>query len=122
MRTGPSTRSREVDMTTRPKTVIVTGAWVSLLLASTASIADDPSVPTQIVDLANKVDGVHPGFRAFHAKGIVVEGSFKASPEAAQLSRATLFNGRTIAVTVRFSDGNGMPNAAGGSPAANAHV
>jgi catalase len=51
----------------------------SLLLASAAATADNASVPTQIVDLANKVDGVHPGFRAFHAKGVVVEGRFKPS-------------------------------------------
>jgi catalase len=67
--------------------------------------------------LANKVDGVHPGFRAFHAKGVVVEGTFKASPEAARLSGAVLFNGSTIAVTARFSDGSGMPNIPDGSPA-----
>jgi len=90
---------------------------VSLLLASAAATADGPPVTTQIVDLANKMDGVHPGFRAFHAKGVVVEGSFKASAEAAQLSRATLFNGSSIPVTVRFSDGSGMPNVADGSPA-----
>ena len=90
---------------------------VSLLLACAAAIADTLPLPTQIVDLANKVDGVHPGFRAFHAKGVVVEGSFKALPEAARLSRATLFNGSTIAVTARFSDGSGMPNVPDGSPA-----
>jgi len=89
----------------------------SLLLASAAATADNASVPTQIVDLANKVDGVHPGFRAFHAKGVVVEGSFKASAQAAQLSRATLFNGSSIPVTARFSDGSGMPNVPDGSPA-----
>ncbi len=89
----------------------------SLLLASAAATADNASVPTQIVDLANKVDGVHPGFRAFHAKGVVVEGSFTASAEAAQLSRATLFNGSSIPVTARFSDGSGMPNVPDGSPA-----
>jgi catalase len=88
-----------------------------LLLASAAAIADTPPLPTQIVDLANKVDGVHPGYRAFHAKGIVVEGSFKASADAAQLSRATLFNGSTIRVTARFSDGAGVPNVPDGSPA-----
>src|SRR5579862_6015692 len=104
-------------MTTRPKTIIVTGACVSLLLASAAAIADDPTVPTQIVDLANKVDGVHPGFRAFHAKGIVVEGTFKASAEAGRLSSATLFDGSSIPVTARFSDGSGMPGIPDGSPA-----
>src|SRR6202140_3142029 len=90
---------------------------VSVLLASAAATADDASVPTQIVDLANKGDGVHPGFRAFHAKGVVVEGNFKASAEAARLSRATLFNGSSIPVTARFSDGSGMPNVPDGSPA-----
>src|ERR1700735_2074884 len=89
----------------------------SALLASAAANADNAPVPTQIVDLANKVDGVHPGYRAFHAKGVVVEGSFKASAAAGQLSRATLFNGHTIAVTARFSDGSGMPNVPDGSPA-----
>ena len=90
---------------------------VSLLLACAAATADNPPVTTQIVDLANKVDGVHPGFRAFHAKGVVVEGSFKASAEAAQLSRATLFNGSPIPVTARFSDGSGMPTVPDGSSA-----
>src|ERR1700719_764919 len=66
---------------------------VSLLLATAAATADNPPLPTQIVDLANKVDGVHPGYRAFHAKGVVVEGTFKASPDAARLSSAKLFNG-----------------------------
>ena len=90
---------------------------ISLLLASAAALADNAPLPTQIVDLANKVDGVHPGYRAFHAKGVVVEGSFKASAEAARLSGATLFNGSTIRVTARFSDGSGMPTVPDGSPA-----
>jgi catalase len=89
----------------------------SLLLACAAAIADEPPVPTQIVDLANKVDGVHPGFRAFHAKGVLVEGNFKASAEAARLSSAALFSGKSIPLTARFSDGNGMPTVPDGSPA-----
>jgi len=89
----------------------------SLLLASAAATADNPALPTQIVDLANKVDGVHPGYRAFHAKGVVVEGTFKASAEAAQLSSAALFSGSTIPVTARFSDGNGVPTTPDGGAA-----
>jgi catalase len=89
----------------------------SLLVASAAAIADNEPLPTQIVDLANEVDGVHPGFRAFHAKGVVVEGTFKASPEAGRLSSAILFNGSTIRVTARFSDGAGVPTVPDGSPA-----
>jgi catalase len=96
-------------------------ACLPLLLGSATATADDsphaknPPLATQLVDLANKVDGVHPGFRAFHAKGVVAEGSFKASPEAAQLSRAALFDGGTVPVTARFSDASGMPNVADGS-------
>lgn len=63
----------------------------------------------------NKVFGAHPGFRANHAKGIVVEGNFKASAEAAGLSRAVLFNGSPIPATVRFSDATGIPNIADGA-------
>jgi len=37
--------------------------------------------------------------------------------EAARLSGATLFNGRSIPVTARFSDGSGMPTVPDGSPA-----
>jgi catalase len=88
-------------------------AVLALVVSASVAAADTP-VTTQIVDALNKVYGAHPGFRANHAKGVVAEGSFKASPEAAQLSRASLFNGRPIPVTVRFSDSGGLPNVADG--------
>ncbi|HTO61001.1 MAG TPA: catalase family peroxidase [Bradyrhizobium sp.] len=85
------------------------------------ALAQDQPVEEQIVNAMNKVFGVHPGYRANHAKGVVVEGSFKASPEAGALSRATLFSGGTIPVTVRFSDSTGVPNLPDGSGDANPH-
>ena len=78
-------------------------------------------IETQIVDAMNKVFGVHPGFRANHAKGLVVKGHFTASPEAASLSKAVLFNGDTVPVTARFSDSTGVPNIPDGAPEANPH-
>ena len=122
VRREPETgKEKEVALGSYSRRLAKSLMCASLMLASAAATADNPPVTTQVVDLANKLNGVHPGFRAFHAKGVVVEGSFKASPEAAGLSRAPLFSGRTIPVTVRFSDGNGMPNVADGSPAANPH-
>ena len=112
-----SGKEKEVALSSSARRLVKSITCVSLLMASAAAIADNPPFPTQIVDLANKVDGVHPGYRAFHAKGLVVEGSFKASAEAARLSRAVLFNGSTIPVTARFSDGSGMPAIPDGSPA-----
>jgi catalase len=61
---------------------------------------------------------VHPGFRANHAKGIMTEGTFKASAAAASLSKAAIFSGDAIPITVRFSDSTGilgLPNGASGA-------
>ena len=91
---------------------------LALVVAASVAAADTP-LTTQVVDALNKVYGVHPGFRANHAKGVVVEGHFKALPGAAQLSRAALFNGSSIPVTVRFSDSGGVPNIPDGSGDAN---
>jgi catalase len=96
-------------------------ALVLALVLSPAIGADQVPVTTQIVDALNKVYGAHPGFRANHAKGIVAEGHFKASPGVAQLSRAVLFSGKTYPVTVRFSDSGGLPDVADGSAGANPH-
>ncbi len=84
-------------------------------------MAQDADVPTQLVDLFNKLFGVHPGFRANHAKGVVVEGSFTGTADAAALSKAAIFTGAKIPVTVRFSDSTGVPNIPDGDPNANPH-
>jgi catalase len=110
-------QEKEVALGSSARRLAMSLVCGSLLLACAAANADNAPLPTQIVDLANKVDGVHPGFRAFHAKGVVVEGTFKASPDAARLSRAALFNGSSIRVTARFSDGAGVPTVPDGSPA-----
>jgi len=83
--------------------------------------AQEAPVEEQIVNQMNKVFGVHAGFRANHAKGVVAEGKFKASPEAAGLSKAVLFGGAEVPVTVRFSDSTGVPNLPDGSDDANPH-
>src|ERR1700731_2710979 len=45
----------------------------------------------------------------------------KPAPQAARLSKAVLFAGSTIPVTIRFSDATGVPNIADGSDLANPH-
>ena len=96
-------------------------ALAVLAFASPAVAADDQPIEIQIVDAMNKLFGTHPGFRANHAKGVVVEGSFTPSPGAAALSKAALFDGRAIPVTVRFSNSTGIPNVPDGSAAAIPH-
>jgi catalase len=87
--------------------------------APTWAAPDD--VATQIVDALNKLYGVHPGYRANHAKGLVVEGHFKPSPDAAAVTTSPIYAGVTLPVTVRFSDAGGLPNLSDGAPAANPH-
>jgi catalase len=63
----------------------------------------------QIVDAANAIYGAHPNRRALHAKGLFCSGTFTASGEAAELSRATHFNGEPVPALIRFSNGGGDP-------------
>jgi catalase len=65
----------------------------------------------RLVDAINAVSGAHPGTRAAHAKGMVCAGSFKATPEAAALTRAPHMQGDEVRATVRFSNGSGNPHA-----------
>jgi catalase len=65
----------------------------------------------EIVDAMGELHGVHTGYRAAHAKGIFCRGSFAATPEARELTRAAHMRGRTVEVTVRFSNGSGDPDA-----------
>jgi catalase len=65
--------------------------------------------PAEAIDAANEAFGSHPGRRAFHAKGILATGVFRATPIAASLSRAAHLQGEEIPVTVRFSNGSGNP-------------
>jgi catalase len=83
--------------------------------------ASPKSQSEQTVDAMNGVFGVHAGARAAHAKGIVLEGTFTPSASAAPVSKAAhLQKKAAIPVTVRFSDGPGVPTIpdtdAGASP------
>jgi catalase len=65
----------------------------------------------QIVDGMGAIHGVHPGYRAAHAKGKFCRGSFTASDDARELSRATHLQGDRVEVSARFSNGSGNPEA-----------
>ena len=107
-------------MTTRT-TIAAIACCLPLLASNGTATAQEAPLPNQIVDSLNKAFGVHPGYRANHAKGIVAEGSFKASPDAATLSKAAIFTGAVIPITVRFSNSTGIPDLPDGSDFANPH-
>jgi catalase len=65
----------------------------------------------QIIEVVNGLYGAHPGVRALHTKGSWCEGSFTASPAAAELSGAFHMQGEPISALVRFSNAGGKPDA-----------
>ena len=69
------------------------------------------AVAERLVNAINDISGRHPGHRAAHAKGTLCAGTFAASLEAANVTRAAHMNGDPVPVTVRFSNGSGDPNA-----------
>ena len=92
-------------------------ATLAAALAIPASViaqeapASQKSLAEQLVDAFNGVFGVHPGMRANHPKGVVLEGTFSPAASAASVSKAAHLQQKKapIPVTVRFSAGSGQP-------------
>lgn len=63
----------------------------------------------RLVDSINAVYGVHPGYRAAHAKGVLCSAMFTPSSQATWLSRAPHLAGPDVRVHVRFSNASGDP-------------
>jgi catalase len=83
-----------------------------------------PPIDEKFVNLGRKVlqafdvrsGGVHSGYRPGHAKGILLAGTFTASPAGASLTRAPHLHRQSTLVTVRFSDGGGIPTIPDNNP------
>jgi catalase len=68
------------------------------------------ATPEQATGAAHTAFGRHPGFRALHAKGTLLKGTFTATAEVAALTRAAHLQGDPVPATVRVSNGAGNPN------------
>jgi catalase len=90
-------------------------------VAADAPAAPPTPLPVALVDALNKLsNGPHAGFRANHAKGVMVEGTFTPSPSAASFSKAPHF-AKSVPVLVRFSDTTGVPTMPDADPNASPH-
>src|ERR1700723_4321527 len=89
--------------------------------AADAPAAQQTPLPVALVDALNKLsNGPHKGFRANHAKGVMVEGTFTPSPSAASFTKAPHF-AKSVPVLVRFSDTTGVPTLPDADPNASPH-
>jgi catalase len=71
----------------------------------------------RMIDGFEEVNGVYPGFRRNHAKGVCIAGHFASNGEGARLSKAAVFRPGQVPVFGRFSLAGGQPYIADG-PAA----
>ena len=63
----------------------------------------------RFIDRFEKLNGVHPGFRRNHAKGVCVTGSFESNGQGVRLSKAVVFKTGRVPVVGRFSLSGGHP-------------
>jgi catalase len=68
--------------------------------------------PARFTDGFEQVNGVRPGFRRNHAKGLAVSGLFESNGNGVRLSKAVVFQPGRVPVIGRFSLGGGRPYAA----------
>ena len=68
--------------------------------------------PARFVDGFEEVNGVHPGFRRNHAKGVAVAGFFDSNGNGVRISTAAVLQPGRVPVVGRFSLGGGQPYAA----------
>src|SRR2546425_3717490 len=73
--------------------------------------------PARFTDGFEQVNGVHPGFRRNHARGLGVSGFFESNGNGVRLWKAAVFRPGRVLVLGRFSLGGGQPYAADASDA-----
>jgi catalase len=63
----------------------------------------------RVMGAFQELNGVHPGFRRNHAKGVCVSGWFESGAAAASLSKAEVLQPGRVPVIGRFALAGGMP-------------
>lgn len=67
------------------------------------------ALANDLLKVFDQLFGLHPGFRAAHAKGLMLTGTFTPSREAQSLTRAPHAVRASTPVTARFSNSTGLP-------------
>ena len=65
--------------------------------------------PASMINTFEKVNGMHPGFRRNHAKGVCISGYFDSNGRGVALSRAAVFAPGRVPIIGRFALAGGQP-------------
>lgn len=100
-----------VSIVAAATSLLAVGASAQSNPASVAAIDALAIDPSAMIDQFEATAGKFEGYRRSGAKGICAMGEFVGSAHARDLSTASVFNGETMPVIVRFSVGGANPNA-----------
>jgi len=111
----PQSRPQKPPLSTTSMTFRLAGIAAVVLVAAGlfAYVGGylDPQrlTPKTIVDTLEKSNGVHPGFRRNHPKGVCVAGYFESNGAAAEFSSAQVLGSGRTPVVGRFALATGNP-------------
>ncbi len=120
-------KTTESDQISQPSSVPLRGASLALRLTAIAGalvvsaglflyaggwFTPEELTPAAIINTFEYVNGVHPGFRRNHAKGVCVTGYFDSNGQGQAVSKAQVFVPGRVPVVGRFALAGGMPYAA----------
>jgi catalase len=77
------------------------------------------ALANDLLPMFDQLFGLHPGFRAAHAKGVLLTGTFRPAAAAQSLTRAPHILRASTPVTARFSNSTGVPQIPDNVPDAN---
>ena len=123
MNSLPQSRAARIAGHIQPAALLAVALAASTFaaLAAIPTPAEQKPLPVAVVDTLNTLSGgPHAGYRANHAKGVLVEGSFTPAKSAASLSKAPHF-ANSVPVLVRFSNATGVPTLPDADPNGSPH-
>jgi catalase len=88
---------------------IIVGSVVVAFMYTGGWLSPNRLTPARFIDTFETVNGLHPGFRRNHAKGVCVTGYFESNGNAARLSKAVVFKPGRVSVIGRFALAGGQP-------------
>jgi catalase len=118
--------STESDRTSLPPAAPLRGAGLAVRFTAIAGavvvsaglflyaggwFAPHKLTPARIIDTFEYVNGVHPGFRRNHAKGVCVTGYFDSNGQGQTVSKAQVFLPGRVPIVGRFALAGGKPYA-----------
>jgi catalase len=88
---------------------VVLGAIVFAFAFTGGWLTPQKLTPSRFIDTFEKINGVHPGFRRNHAKGVCFRGWFESNGRGVEVSRAAVFSPGRVPVIGRFALAGGQP-------------